>query len=213
VPPEREPLRKARLGGCEIAVGDPDFLKAELGTPPLHVSRERREIGRAKAIRLNLLHNPNLKAPRLTRFLADEDATLDLGARLARTAKPGLLIFLRGELGAGKTTFARGFLRGLGYRGRVKSPTFTLVEPYEFSKLYLYHFDFYRFGEPEELRDAGLREYFAADAVCLVEWPEKALGLPLPDIEVVLDVTGAGRTAALYAETEVGKLCLDGLDP
>jgi tRNA threonylcarbamoyladenosine biosynthesis protein TsaE len=151
--------------------------------------------------------------PRTTRFLADEAATLELGATLGRAASPGLVVFLRGELGAGKTTFARGFLRGLGYTGRVKSPTFTLVEVYEFSKLNLYHFDFYRFDDTREMLDSGFREYFAADAVCLVEWPEKAHGLPRPDIEVRLEVTGDARTAALYAETEVGELCLEALNP
>src|SRR5215475_1829920 len=83
-------------------------------------------------------------------FLPDESASLTLGARLAEHLRPGMVVFLSGELGAGKTTVVRGCLRGLGYRGRVKSPSFALVEVYEVSRLYLHHFDFYRFKEPQE---------------------------------------------------------------
>ena len=143
--------------------------------------------------------------------MPDEAATLELGAALAGAVEPGLVIYLSGDLGAGKTTLARGLLRGLGYAGRVKSPTFTLVEVYEFSRLYLYHFDFYRFNEPGELGDAGFREYFRPDATCLIEWPEKATGLPAADIYIAMRVTGTGRTVELYADTEVGRLCLDRL--
>src|SRR3954462_2147817 len=114
--------------------------------------------------------------------LSNESATLDLGARLAQALPSHLIVYLHGELGAGKTTLARGVLRGLGYAGRVKSPTFTLVEVYEFSRLYFYHFDFYRFTDPDELDHAGFREYFNPQSVCLVEWPEKAAGLPAPDL-------------------------------
>ena len=98
-----------------------------------------------------------------TLTLADETATLLLGAQFAQVLHPGLVIFLNGDLGAGKTTLARGILRGLGYQGKVKSPTYNLVELYKISKLYLYHFDFYRFEEPTEWEDAGFREYFNAD--------------------------------------------------
>ena len=100
-----------------------------------------------------------------------------MGAALAAGLEPGLTIYMSGELGAGKTTLARGILRGLGHAGRVKSPSFALVEPYTFSKLYLYHFDFYRFTDPRELGDAGFRDYFNPDSVCLVEWPENAAGM------------------------------------
>ena len=113
--------------------------------------------------------------------LPDEAATRALGARLARVIEPGLVLFLHGELGSGKTTLARGLLRGLGYQGRVKSPTYTLVELYTVSRLDLYHFDCYRFKDPKEWRDAGFNEYFNDASVCLVEWPEKAAGqLPAP---------------------------------
>jgi tRNA threonylcarbamoyladenosine biosynthesis protein TsaE len=154
------------------------------------------------------LHTPDLKPPVLTRFLADEAETLELGARLAGVLQPGLVVYLSGDLGAGKTTLARGIVRALGYAGRVKSPTFTLVELYAFSTLYLYHFDFYRFSDPSELDDAGFREHFNPRTVCLVEWPEKAAGLPPPDLRIALDVSAGGRTVEIHADTEVGKLCL-----
>lgn len=141
-------------------------------------------------------------------FLSDEAATLALGAAFAHGLASGLVVYLEGELGAGKTTFTRGVLRGLGYRGRVKSPTFTLVEVYEFSKLNFYHFDFYRFDDPPTLREAGLGEYFRSDAVCLVEWPGKARGLPPPDVRVRFTVEDGGRAVVLCAETEAGQRCL-----
>ena len=121
------------------------------------------------------------------------------------------MIYLSGNLGAGKTTLARGLLRALGYVGRVKSPTYTLVELYELSRLYLYHFDFYRFDHPREFEEAGLREYFNSDAVCLVEWPEKAAGLPAADMRVLMQVAGSGRRVEIFTETEAGRSCLDGL--
>ncbi|RPJ45198.1 MAG: tRNA (adenosine(37)-N6)-threonylcarbamoyltransferase complex ATPase subunit type 1 TsaE [Betaproteobacteria bacterium] len=143
--------------------------------------------------------------------LASADDTLTLGRALAPLLRPGMVIHLRGDLGAGKTTLARGILRGLGYQGRVKSPTFTLLEPYKFSKLYLYHFDFYRFLDPQELEETGFREYFNAESVCLVEWPEKAPDLPVADLEIEMRVADQGRAIAITAHTEVGRRCLDGL--
>jgi tRNA threonylcarbamoyladenosine biosynthesis protein TsaE len=140
-----------------------------------------------------------------TLHLADEAATLALGARLAAVLTPGLTIWLHGNLGAGKTTLSRGLLRGLGFEGKVKSPTYTLVEPYVISGLNLYHFDLYRFIDPEEWDAAGFREYFNSQSICLVEWPEKAEGLlPMPDIEIRLAIDGAGRTASLTAYSEQG---------
>jgi tRNA threonylcarbamoyladenosine biosynthesis protein TsaE len=159
------------------------------------------------------LHPSNIKTAGLQRFLEDESATLEFGAQLARILEPGLTLYLHGELGAGKTTLARGILRGLGFTDRVKSPTFSLVELYKFSKLYLYHFDFYRFDDPREFEHTGFREYFRADAVCLVEWPEKAEGLPPADIDITIDVSGQGRTLRLGSKTEAGTLCLGRLNP
>ncbi len=144
----------------------------------------------------------------MRRSLPAEADTLALGGALARCLAPGLVIFLIGELGAGKTTLARGLLRGLGYSGKVKSPTFTLVEVYEVSRLYLYHFDFYRFSDPRELGEAGFREYFNPQSVCLVEWPDKAAGLPAADLRVALQVAGSGRNVSIFADSEAGASCL-----
>ena len=154
---------------------------------------------------------PDIKQPlaQLTRDLAGEADTLALGAALAPGLRAGIVVYLKGDLGAGKTTFARGILTALGVAGRVKSPTYTLVEPYAISSLYLYHFDFYRLKYPDEWIDAGLREYFNEDSVCLVEWPEKAGGqLPAPDVTIELAVAGDGRSTTISADTEAGRHCL-----
>jgi tRNA threonylcarbamoyladenosine biosynthesis protein TsaE len=141
--------------------------------------------------------------------LPDEAATRALGARLAREIVPGLVLHLHGDLGSGKTTLARGLLRGLGYQGRVKSPTYSLVELYTVSKLDLYHFDLYRFKDPKEWRDAGFNEYFNDASVCLVEWPEKAAGLlPTADLDITLEFSGDGRDLSVRGGTECGKACL-----
>jgi tRNA threonylcarbamoyladenosine biosynthesis protein TsaE len=142
--------------------------------------------------------------------LPDEAATLALGAALACGLEPGLVVFLRGDLGAGKTTLARGVLRALGHAGAVKSPTYTLVEVYELSRLTLHHFDFYRFRDPTEWTDAGFRESFNGRSVSLVEWPEKAAGmLPPADVEITLHASGAGRSASLAANSPAGARCLE----
>jgi tRNA threonylcarbamoyladenosine biosynthesis protein TsaE len=156
------------------------------------------------------LHTAHFKA-QFSSFLPDEAATLEFGRALSQVLEPGLVIYLEGDLGAGKTTLARGILRGLGYVGRVKSPTVTLVEAYSFFKLNLYHFDFYRFNNPRELADSGLTELFNETAVCLIEWPEKASGLPRADIRIRIRVTDDGRTVDLHADRELGRLCLQRL--
>ena len=156
------------------------------------------------------LLQPMLK---FTQYLADESATLALGSKLSEVLVPGLVVYLSGHLGAGKTTLARALLKGLGYTGKVKSPTYTLVELYAVSRLNLYHFDFYRFASSQEWLDAGFREYFTADAVCLVEWPEKAGGsLPKADVTITLSVHETGRTVTIAAGTQEGEQCLKRLE-
>jgi tRNA threonylcarbamoyladenosine biosynthesis protein TsaE len=154
---------------------------------------------------------PNILS--VTLYLADEAATLALGARLAATLRPGLVTYLSGDLGTGKTTIVRGCLRALGYKGRVKSPTFALVEVYELSRLYLHHFDFYRFEDPHEWIDAGFRDAFDGNDVWLVEWPEKAGDqLPPADLTIRLEHADAGRQATITGQTDAGKQCLDQLN-
>lgn len=141
--------------------------------------------------------------------LADEAATLALGARLAAALCGGVQLQLHGDLGAGKTTFTRGLLHGLGHTGRVKSPTYTLVESYPLPSFSVHHFDLYRFNDPEEWYDAGFADYFADDTVCIIEWPDKAAGvLPAPDLVLELGVAGDGRNYRLQAHSETGQACL-----
>ena len=148
----------------------------------------------------------------MTLHLPDEAATLALGALLAQALAPGLVVYLDGELGSGKTTLVRGVLRGLGYQGNVKSPTYTLVELYAISRLDLHHFDFYRFSQPEEYLDAGLDEYFQGGAVCFAEWPDKAEGYLAPaDLRISLDMAGSGRRIDFKPLTEAGRACLSKL--
>ncbi len=125
----------------------------------------------------------------ICRPLPTDADTQAIGASLAAACVPGVVIYLNGVLGAGKTTFVRGFLRGLGYDGKVKSPTYTLVEPYELDNYNVFHFDLYRLLQAEELHAIGLEDYFAVNAVCLVEWPEKGSPLlPAPDLVGYFDI-------------------------
>ena len=145
----------------------------------------------------------------LNLLLPGEPGTEALGAQIAPLLAPGMVIFLRGDLGAGKTALARAVLRALGYTGKVKSPTYTLVELYTVSRLNLYHFDFYRFHDPREWADAGFREHFNETGVCLVEWPEKADGLlPAADLTVHLHIRDSAREAEITAGSEQGRTCL-----
>jgi tRNA threonylcarbamoyladenosine biosynthesis protein TsaE len=148
--------------------------------------------------------------------LSDEAATLALGAALAAqvraTGADGTVVYLEGDLGAGKTTLVRGLLRALGHAGPVRSPTYALVELHAISGLNLYHFDFYRFNQPEEYLDAGLDEYFAGNGICLVEWPDKAAPfLPAADLRISLAVSGEGRLAGIRADSERGRTWLNAL--
>ena len=134
----------------------------------------------------------------ITRELADEAAVLALGAELGTWRLGSELVFLHGTLGAGKTTLVRGYLRSLGYQGAVKSPTYTLLESYEFEALRVYHFDFYRIIDPGELGYIGIDELMAEQAVKLVEWPAMAGDkLPPADIEIRLKMAATGRCASI----------------
>lgn len=156
-----------------------------------------------------------------TRDLTDEAATLHFGAVLASVIQPNLTIYLHGDLGAGKTTLVRGLLHALGYVGKVKSPTYTLVESYEIkshlvSNLTIYHFDLYRFNDEEEWESAGFRDYFNSHSVCLIEWPEKAQSvLPIPDLNVTFTIKkfgeNIGRSIQISAESILGKQCLQAI--
>ena len=149
-------------------------------------------------------------APRY--FLAGEDATVAFGERLGRACAGGAVIYLEGDLGAGKTTLCRGVLRARGHGGAVKSPTYTLVEPYELPGGTVYHFDLYRLADPEELEFMGIRDYFQPDCLCLIEWPGKGAGLlAAPDIVVEIQTVNEGRQVALQARGARGAAIVAGL--
>jgi tRNA threonylcarbamoyladenosine biosynthesis protein TsaE len=149
-------------------------------------------------------------------YLPDELATQALGGALARALVPGLVIYLHGDLGAGKTALTRALLHAAGHKGAVKSPTYTLSEPYRITldgkTVNLIHYDLYRMSSPEEFLDAGFREDFDGSNICVVEWPEKGDPvLPPPDVRVLLSVSGLGRHVELQALSELGLLCLERL--
>lgn len=151
--------------------------------------------------------------------LVDEAATLQFAEVLSKAIKPGLIIYLHGDLGAGKTTLVRGLLHALGYEGKVKSPTYTLVESYQLEsnvnyRLNVYHFDLYRFNDDEEWESAGFRDYFNADSMCIIEWPEKAQNvLPTPDLNITFSIKNVGqylgRNLIISAHSALGQQCLN----
>jgi tRNA threonylcarbamoyladenosine biosynthesis protein TsaE len=138
-------------------------------------------------------------------FLPDSEAMEAFGARLAACSRGGEAVYLHGDLGAGKTTLVRGFMRALGHQGAVKSPTYTLVEPYELEGRRAYHFDLYRLGEPEELEYMGIRDYLDGEAVLLVEWPERGAGiLPAADLDITIDYAESGRHLMMQSHSNKG---------
>ncbi|MEW5010071.1 MAG: tRNA (adenosine(37)-N6)-threonylcarbamoyltransferase complex ATPase subunit type 1 TsaE [Cycloclasticus sp.] len=127
-------------------------------------------------------------------IIKDEQAMLDAGAKLALQLQPGMLVFLQGDLGAGKTTLVRGVLRGLGHQGAVKSPTYNLVEAYLINEQTLFHFDLYRLMDDEELEYMGMRDYLNKESICFIEWPDKGAGfLPEPDMLLEIKINGCQR--------------------
>ena len=145
-------------------------------------------------------------------FLADESATIETAQQLAQLIQPiqsSVHIYLEGDLGAGKTAFARAFLRALGVTGRIKSPSYALLESYTLSNLNLYHLDFYRFNDPQEWVEAGFRDILEERAIVLIEWPEKAEGLlPAPDLNLHFHYQDEGRQLTITAHSNKGQIWL-----
>ncbi len=139
-------------------------------------------------------------------LLKNESETLALGAKIAAMLQGGEIIYLSGELGAGKTTFVRGLLNGLGHSGNVKSPTYTLVEPYSINDKNIYHFDLYRINDPEELEAMGIRDYCDGESICLFEWPEQGEDvLPVADIILSFSHCDLGRELNIESKSSKGE--------
>lgn len=149
--------------------------------------------------------------------LVDENSTVAMGCLLAdivkNELKQGIVVYLSGDLGAGKTTLTRGFVQGMGHVGHVKSPTYTLVEPYDLADWHIYHFDLYRLADPEELEYMGIRDYFNDESCCFIEWPDKGKGmLAQPDLYLHLDYVKKERCITLTAESDLGVQLLQKLE-
>ena len=150
-------------------------------------------------------------------LLEDESATIAIGKKLADIVKKqleqGIVVYLYGDLGAGKTTLTRGFVQGMGHVGHVKSPTYTLVEPYDLNNWLVYHFDLYRLSDPEELEYMGIRDYFAANCCCFIEWPDKGQGMiKEPDLRIDLAYSEEKRTINIQAKSALGELIVNTLN-
>jgi len=147
-----------------------------------------------------------------TLFLEDADKTEELGAMLANALEDGMLIFLQGDLGTGKTSLVRGVLRELGYPDAVKSPTYTILEEYSFIGKEVIHFDLYRLTDPEELDLIGIRDYFNNDAICFIEWPDRGKGvLPAEDLVIHMSLKDCGRDARIIAVSDRGREVIEQL--
>jgi len=151
-------------------------------------------------------------------FLPDEAATIAIGTGLASvlkntTTQQALVVYLNGDLGAGKTTLTRGFVRGMGHKGNVKSPTYTIVEPYELANWRIFHFDLYRLADAEELEYMGIRDYFNNDCCCFIEWPEKGAGLlAKADLTISMAYQDEQRIINIYAESVYGDYVMTALE-
>lgn len=161
--------------------------------------------------------NKNVITHRCSFSLVDEQATVNMGKQLATIVKnelnQGIVVYLNGDLGAGKTTITRGFVQGMGHVGHVKSPTYTLVEPYDLADWHVYHFDLYRLGDPEELEFMGIRDYFNENCCCFIEWPEKGFGLLAnADITINMAYQGEERMVDFQAHNLLGKSLLLALE-
>lgn len=150
----------------------------------------------------------------MTYYFPDEESMLQFGQQLATVVKEvlinhpdiGVVIYLKGDLGAGKTTLTRSIVRSFGYQGNVKSPTYTLVEEYQLSPFTLYHFDLYRLADPEELEFMGIKDYFRPQTLCLLEWPSKGQGMiPEADLVIELEYAELGRNLKLFSQNDIGE--------
>lgn len=155
-----------------------------------------------------------IKTNTLIYDLIDSEATVKMGKLLAKIIKhdlkKGIVAYLHGDLGAGKTTLTRGFVQGMGHKGNVKSPTYTLVEPYELDTFNVYHFDLYRLADPEELEYMGIRDYFGGNNCCFIEWPEKGEGLlPEPDLIINIEYSGEQRKIIFESKTPLSEVLID----
>ena len=144
-----------------------------------------------------------------SQIIISEEAMESFGSSLGQILQTGGVVYLEGELGAGKTTLSRGILRSFGYRGNVKSPTYTIVEPYVFDSLIVYHFDLYRLADPPELEYIGVRDYLNPGNLCLIEWPNRGTGfLPKADLRITVEVVDSGRLVNINANSDRGQAAL-----
>ncbi len=144
--------------------------------------------------------------------LKDEQATIAVANTFAQVCEPPLTLYFQGPLGAGKTTFIRAFLRALGVEGKIKSPSYAIVEPYHLADFDIYHLDLYRLAHVDELEMIGIREYFSPRSICCIEWPEHGKGvLPTPDMDFILEYQEQGRQLTLTAHTQRGAVVCEQL--
>lgn len=198
-----QPREQPGFGAGEVDAGHADLGESELARPRAQL----RELQRITALDTVERHAPIVGTASFPLLWQGEEATRAFAQRLAaQPAIAGAFIALHGDLGAGKTTFVRHLLRALGAQGRIKSPTYAVVEPYELPDLAAWHFDFYRFDDPREWEDAGFRDVFAGPGLKVAEWPEKAAGLlPQADLDIHLAVAeGDARQVTLRANTPRG---------